>query len=53
VPQANLDRVLKKAEQRLLKERDVKERINAGEISMDFYNLRPVLDAEGVVYYEV
>ena len=37
---------------RLEKEKSTKEKIDSGKISLDFYNLRPVLEKEGVVYYE-
>ena len=37
---------------RLAKEEDTKANIESGKISLDFYNLRPVLAAEGVTYYE-
>jgi len=37
---------------RLAKEEGVKAKIESGHISLDFYNLRPVLETEGVVYYE-
>lgn len=37
---------------RLAKEEDTKANIESGKISLDFYNLRPVLTSEGVMYYE-
>lgn len=37
---------------RVAKEAGTIEKIESGQISVDFYNLRPVLEAEGVVYYE-
>ena len=37
---------------RLAKEEQTKANIESGKISLDFYNLRPVLAAEGVTYYE-
>lgn len=43
---------LESSKQRLKKEEGTKEKIARGEISLDFYNLRPTLDKEQVVYYE-
>jgi len=37
---------------RVAKEAGTIEKINSGQISLDFYNLRPVLKAENVRYYE-
>lgn len=37
---------------RLEKEEQTVEKINRGELSLDFYNLRPTLEKENVVYYE-
>lgn len=37
---------------RVAKEAGTIEKINSGQISLDFYNLRPVLEAENVRYYE-
>lgn len=37
---------------RLAKEADTKSKIESGQISLDFYHLRKVLEAEGVIYYE-
>ena len=37
---------------RLAKEEETKANIESGKISLDFYNLRPVLASEGVQYYE-
>lgn len=37
---------------RVQKEAGTIEKIESGQISLDFYNLRPVLEAEGVVYYD-
>ena len=37
---------------RYKKEEQTKEKIDAGQISIDFYDLRPVLEKENVVYYE-
>lgn len=43
---------LQAAKQRVIKEEGTKEKIARGELSIDFYNLRPVLEKEGVVYYD-
>ncbi len=40
------------SQKRLQKEEGTKEKIARGEISLDFYNLRPTLEKEQVVYYE-
>jgi 4-hydroxy-4-methyl-2-oxoglutarate aldolase len=47
-----MNTTLEASNQRLLKEVGTKEKIARGEISLDFYNLRPVLDKENVTYYE-
>jgi hypothetical protein len=39
---------LESSKQRLKKEEGTKEKIARGEISLDFYNLRPTLDKEQV-----
>ncbi|MNG31427.1 4-hydroxy-4-methyl-2-oxoglutarate aldolase [compost metagenome] len=43
---------LEASQKRLQKEEGTKEKIARGEISLDFYNLRPTLEKEQVVYYE-
>lgn len=43
---------LQAAKERVAKEEKTKEKIARGELSIDFYNLRPVLEKEGVVYYD-
>lgn len=43
---------LQAANERVAKEEKTKEKIARGELSIDFYNLRPVLEKEGVVYYD-
>lgn len=43
---------LEAAKKRVAKEEGTKEKIARGELSIDFYNLRPVLEKEGVVYYD-
>jgi 4-hydroxy-4-methyl-2-oxoglutarate aldolase len=52
VKQQDIPSVLAAAEQRRQKEETIKQKIAAGELSVDFYGLRPVLEAEGVVYYD-
>jgi 4-hydroxy-4-methyl-2-oxoglutarate aldolase len=43
---------LKASQQRMQKEEGTKEKIANGELSLDFYNLRPVLEKLEVHYYE-
>jgi len=52
VRQTDLSFVLEASKQRLTKEEITKSKIAAGELSLDFYGLRPVLEKENVVYYE-
>lgn len=52
VKKDDLPFALDSSKQRLQKEAGTKEKIARGEISLDFYNLRPVLEREQVVYYE-
>lgn len=52
VKQEDLQSTLDSAKARLQKEKETRAKIASGQISLDFYNLRPVLDEEGVVYYE-
>lgn len=52
VKQEDVALSLKQSEARLLKEEGTKAKIESGKISLDFYDLRPVLEAEGVVYYD-
>jgi 4-hydroxy-4-methyl-2-oxoglutarate aldolase len=52
VKKGDLHLALQSSKQRLKKEEGTKEKIARGEISLDFYNLRPTLDKEQVVYYE-
>jgi len=42
--------VLKNSEERVKKEEVTRKRIDNGELSVDFYNLRPILQEIGVVY---
>ena len=48
----DLQSTLDSSQARVLKEEGTKEKIHSGQISLDFYNLRPVLEEEGVTYYE-
>jgi 4-hydroxy-4-methyl-2-oxoglutarate aldolase len=52
VKKADIQFALESSKQRLQKEEGTKEKIARGEISVDFYNLRPTLEKEQVVYYE-
>lgn len=52
VKKEDLESTLELSMARLAKEAGTIEKIESGQISLDFYNLRPVLEAEGVVYYE-
>jgi 4-hydroxy-4-methyl-2-oxoglutarate aldolase len=52
VKKDDLPFALESSKQRLQKEEGTKEKIARGELSLDFYNLRPTLDKEQVVYYE-
>jgi 4-hydroxy-4-methyl-2-oxoglutarate aldolase len=52
VKKNDLEATLEASKQRGLKEVGTKEKIARGELSIDFYNLRPVLEKEGVVYYD-
>lgn len=52
VRQNDLEFALEASKRRLLKEEGTKAKIARGEISLDYYNLRPVLEQEKVVYYE-
>lgn len=50
VKQEDLDFAIKSSEQRAQKEVGTKEKIARGELSLDFYNLREVLEKAGVEY---
>lgn len=52
VKKEDLESSLEASIQRVKKEEGTKEKIARGEISIDFYNLRPTLEQENVVYYE-
>ncbi|TBL76321.1 4-carboxy-4-hydroxy-2-oxoadipate aldolase/oxaloacetate decarboxylase [Paenibacillus thalictri] len=52
VKKEDISFALESSKQRLQKEEGTKEKIARGELSLDFYNLRPTLDKEQVVYYE-
>lgn len=52
VKQEDFESTLALSQARLAKEAGTIEKIESGQISLDFYNLRPVLEAEGVVYYD-
>lgn len=48
----DLESTLQAAKARIEKEKTTREKINRGEISINFYNLRPTLEKENVKYYE-
>ncbi|WP_342558453.1 4-carboxy-4-hydroxy-2-oxoadipate aldolase/oxaloacetate decarboxylase [Metasolibacillus sp. FSL K6-0083] len=52
VKKEDFEKTLQLSNARLQKESDTIAKIESGQISLDFYNLRSVLEAEGVVYYE-
>ncbi|WP_462412990.1 4-carboxy-4-hydroxy-2-oxoadipate aldolase/oxaloacetate decarboxylase [Neobacillus sp. Marseille-QA0830] len=52
VKKSDLQFALDSSKQRLLTEEGTKEKIARGELSVDFYNLRPTLENEQVIYYE-
>ena len=52
VKQEDLDMAITASEQRALKEVSTKERIARGELSLDFYNLREVLEKNGVEHID-
>jgi 4-hydroxy-4-methyl-2-oxoglutarate aldolase len=52
VKKEDVEHTLYSSNQRLKKEEGTKEKIARGEISIDFYNLRPTLEKENIVYYE-
>ena len=52
VKQEDFATTLQLSQARVAKEAGTIEKIESGQISLDFYNLRPVLEAEGVVYYD-
>ncbi|WAH36330.1 4-carboxy-4-hydroxy-2-oxoadipate aldolase/oxaloacetate decarboxylase [Alicyclobacillus dauci] len=52
VRREDLSFALDASKKRVAKEEVTKSKIAAGELSLDFYGLRPVLDQEGVVYFD-
>ncbi|GAB7056305.1 MULTISPECIES: 4-carboxy-4-hydroxy-2-oxoadipate aldolase/oxaloacetate decarboxylase [unclassified Paenibacillus] len=52
VKKEDLKLALESSNQRMAKEENTKARIERGELSLDFYNLRGILEKENVVYYE-
>ncbi|MFJ7738731.1 4-carboxy-4-hydroxy-2-oxoadipate aldolase/oxaloacetate decarboxylase [Lysinibacillus sp. NPDC097287] len=52
VKREDLQSTLAYSKARLQKEEGTKAKIESGQISLDFYNLRPVLEQEGVVYFD-
>lgn len=52
IKQHEAEQTLEKSKKRVEKEENTKKKISNGEISLDFYNLRPILEREDVVYYD-
>lgn len=52
IPRADLDRVQKAAAERVAKEEVTRERFASRELSIDFYQLRPLLEKLGVRYLD-
>ena len=52
IPRTELEAVLKAAQQREDKEAKVRERLAAGELGLDIYNMRPKLAELGLVYVD-
>ena len=52
IKQEDFESTLELSRARMAKEVGTLEKIESGLISLDFYNLRAVLEAEGVVYYD-
>ncbi|MEC5423339.1 4-carboxy-4-hydroxy-2-oxoadipate aldolase/oxaloacetate decarboxylase [Virgibacillus sp. C22-A2] len=52
VEKDNLNNTIKSSKQRMNKEEYTKNRIENGELSLDFYKLREVLEQNGVIYYK-
>ncbi|NOU94492.1 4-carboxy-4-hydroxy-2-oxoadipate aldolase/oxaloacetate decarboxylase [Paenibacillus sp. LMG 31456] len=52
VKKEDLKFALESSNRRMSKEEDTKARIERGELSLDFYSLRGILEKENVVYYE-
>ncbi|MDT8861838.1 4-carboxy-4-hydroxy-2-oxoadipate aldolase/oxaloacetate decarboxylase [Alkalihalobacillus sp. MEB130] len=52
VKKKDLETTLELSKKRMQKEEMTKEKINNGELSLDFYGLREMLEKENVVYYD-
>lgn len=50
VKKEKLEEILDLSKERIAREKAIREKINCGKMSLDFYNLRPVLESEGVIY---
>ncbi|MEM0158854.1 MAG: 4-carboxy-4-hydroxy-2-oxoadipate aldolase/oxaloacetate decarboxylase, partial [Thermoplasmataceae archaeon] len=50
VKRSEVKSVIQRAEERIKKEEATRRKIQNGELSIDFYNLRPVLQENGVIY---
>jgi len=52
IKSVNIEAVLELTKKRVEREKVVKSKIKNGELSIDFYNLRPILEKEEVVYID-
>ncbi|GAE35028.1 4-carboxy-4-hydroxy-2-oxoadipate aldolase/oxaloacetate decarboxylase [Halalkalibacter akibai] len=52
VKNSNVESTLELSKKRLQKEEVTKQKINNGELSLDFYGLRETLEKENVIYYD-
>jgi 4-hydroxy-4-methyl-2-oxoglutarate aldolase len=52
VPLANVDAALEGGRARLEKEAETRKRLAAGELGLDIYNMRPKLEAAGLIYID-
>lgn len=52
VPHSNVDKVLAAAKQREALEIGKRNRLASGELGLDIYDMRPTLQAHGLVYYD-
>ena len=52
IKQEDIDETIESARQRTIEENKIKEKIARGELSLDYHNLRDVLEQQGVIYYD-
>src|SRR5690606_6289688 len=50
VPAGRVQEIADKAEARLANEEDKRQRLAAGELGLDIYNMRPALEKAGLIY---